>query len=104
MSEFQQGKIWLMQLTGLPKDTLHVYVGLALFLLTAILLRRPLRSNLPIGVVILAALAGEAWDVLDTHMAGRTIRWAWNWHDLWNTCFWPTILFLLARFTRVLKK
>ena len=104
MTSFQQTKMWLVQMTGLPKDTLHVYVGMTLFLLAAIVSRRSLKSMLPIGIVVAAALAGEIWDVLDTHMAGRGIRWALNVHDLWNTCFWPAILFLLARFTRVLKK
>ena len=104
MSRFQETKIWLTQLTGLPKDALHIYVGLAVFFLAAILLRKPLRSPVPVGAAILAALAGEAWDILDTHAAGQTIAWMRSWHDLWNTAFWPVMLYLLARFTRVLKR
>ena len=99
MSAFQQWKLWLVQLAGLPKDALHIYAGLAVFLLTALLLRRPLKSRLPILAVIVAALAGEAWDMLDTHAAGRAIVWPSHWHDLWNTSLAPVILFLLARYT-----
>ena len=104
MSAFQGSKLWLVAMLGLPKDALHIYVGLILFLGTAALFRRPLRSPLPILVVILAALAGETWDIIDTLNAGRTIYWARNWHDVWNTGFWPLTLYLLARFTRVLKR
>ena len=100
----QQTKLWLVGWTGLPKDALHIYVGLTLFLLAAALLRAPLRSWRPLAVVVLAALAGEAWDVADSWRSGRPVVWARNWHDVWNTCFWPGVLFLLARFTRVLKR
>jgi hypothetical protein len=104
VSAFQQAKIALSQLAGLPKDALHIYVGLAVFLLAAALLRAPLRSWKPIAVVLLVALAGEAWDIFETWQAGQRVRWDRNWHDVWNTCFWPTVLFLLARYTRLLKR
>lgn len=104
MSPFQHAKIWLTELMGLPKDALHIYVGLAVFLLAALLSRRPIRSWLPFGAVILAALAGELWDAIDTFRAGQRIQWWRNWHDIWNTCFWPLVLFLLARYTKVLKR
>jgi len=49
VSAFQQSKIALGQLLGLPKDALHIYAGLVVFLATAALLRRPLGSWVPIG-------------------------------------------------------
>lgn len=94
----------LVQLLGLPKDALHIYVGLAIFLAAAALLRRPLGSWPPIAVVAAAALIGESWDLIDTHAAGASPHWDRNWHDLWNTCFWPAVLFLLARYTRLLSR
>ena len=104
MSGFQQAKIALSQLLGLPKDALHIYVGLAVFLAAAALLKRPLGSRLPILAVLLVALAGEVWDVIDTINARETVHWWRNWHDVWNTMLWPAILFLLARYTRVLRR
>ncbi|HEY0084884.1 MAG TPA: hypothetical protein VGB65_03135 [Allosphingosinicella sp.] len=104
MSGFQQAKLALVGLLGLPKDALHIYVGLTVFLLAAWLLRRPLRSFVPIGAVLIAALAGEVWDLADTARAGRPLLWAGSWHDIWNTAFWPAMLFLLARYTRLLKR
>jgi cell shape-determining protein MreD len=29
-------------------------------------------------------------------------RWNTNWHDIWNTMFWPTIFCLLFRSKRLL--
>ena len=104
MSGFQQMKVWLAGLLGLPKDALHIYVGLTVFLLAAALLRAPLRSWRPLAAVALVALAGEAWDVADTWRADRPVAWARNWHDVWNTCFWPAVLFLIARHTRLLRR
>jgi hypothetical protein len=104
MSGFQEAKIALGQLAGLPKDALHIYVGLAIFLLAAALFRRPLGGWVPIGAVVAVAFAGEIWDLLDTRAAGARPHWDRNWHDIWNTCFWPAALFLLARYTRLLSR
>jgi hypothetical protein len=104
VSPFQQAKMLLVELLGLPKDALHIYVGLAVFLTAAATLRRPLGSWLPIAAVVAAALAGEAWDLLETRAAGARPYYDRNWHDVWNTCFWPATLFLLARYTRVLNR
>ena len=101
VSAYQHSKIWLMQLLGLPKDALHIYIGMIVFLLCAALFRWPLASWKPLAAVVVAALAGEAWDVLDTWSIGAEPLWARNWHDVWNTCFWPAVLFLLARYTRI---
>ena len=104
MSPLQEAKLSIMAFAGLPKDALHIYVGLFIFLGAAALLRRPLSGWLPIGAVLLVALAGEIWDVIDTWNAGRHAIWWRNWHDIWNTLFWPAVLFLLARYTTVLRR
>ncbi|MEA3009451.1 MAG: hypothetical protein QOJ91_1143 [Sphingomonadales bacterium] len=104
MSVFQQAKMALVHLLGLPKDALHIYVGLTVFLAAAAAFRRPLGSWLPIAAVVAAALAGETWDLIDTHASGARPHWDRNWHDVWNTCFWPGLLFLLARHTQLLSR
>lgn len=104
MSFLQSAKIALMEATHLSKDALHVYVGLGVMLLVVIVFRKSLRDWQPIAAVLLAALAGEIWDVIDTFSHGGKPRFEANWKDIWNTSFWPTILFLLARFTRILKR
>jgi cell shape-determining protein MreD len=104
MSFLQSTKIFLSEVTSLGKDALHIYVGLAVMLLVAIAFKKPLGDWRPIAAVALASVAGEIWDVIDTFSHGRTPKWNANWKDVWNTMFWPTILFGLARFTKVLKR
>ena len=104
MSIFQSAKIFLSEVTSLGKDALHIYVGLAVMLLVMIALKKPLGDWRPIAAVALASVAGEIWDVIDTFSHGGTPKWNANWKDVWNTMFWPTILFGLARFTKVLKR
>ena len=99
MSPLQSAKFWLVQHLSLAKDALHIYVGLALFLGSALLFRWPLRSWKPWAVALAAALLGEAWDLRDSGVYHTRVNlWA-NWKDVWNTMFWPSALLLLARFT-----
>ena len=104
MSAFQSAKIWLIGTLGLSRDALHVYVGLIVFLGFAALFRLPLRDWRPLAAALLVALAGEAWDLLDTRGAIDAREYRRSWHDLWNTMLWPTVLFALARWTKMLKR
>ena len=104
MSVFQSAKIFLGEITNLSKDALHIYVGLGVMLLVVIAFKKPLSDWRPIAAVALASVAGEIWDVIDTFSHGSTPRWNANWKDIWNTMFWPTALFGLARFTKALKR
>ena len=104
MSPFQQAKMLLVEASNLGKDALHIYVGLGVMLLVVIAFKRSLRDWQPLAAVLLAALAGEIWDVIDTFSHGGSPKWNANWKDVWNTMFWPMVLFGLARFTRVLKR
>lgn len=104
MSIFQDAKIWLVDTLGLSKDALHIYVGLIVFLGTAVVFKLRLGDVRPLAAVFLAALAGEIWDIYDTSVIGAPQIFGDNWHDMWNTMFWPAALFLLARYTPVLKR
>lgn len=83
--------------TGLAKDALHVYVGLGVFLGTAVVLRRRLGSALPWLAALAAACAGEMFDMRDDLRTFGAWHWQGSIHDLWNTLFWPTVLTLMAR-------
>jgi len=104
MSVFQETKLLLIDTVGLSKDALHIYVGLIVFFGTALIFRLPLRDIRPWCAVLLAALLGEAWDIYDTAVIGAPQIYAGNWHDLWNTMFWPTAIVVLARFTAVAER
>jgi hypothetical protein len=104
LSWLQDAKLLLMDASGLAKDALHIHVGMAAFLGSALLFRWPLASLRPLLVAAAVALAGEAWDIVDNVRSGAPMQWAGHWHDIWNTLFWPTAILLLARFTPLLKR
>lgn len=101
-SALQAVKLWLVNHVGLAKDALHVYVALTLFFGCALLFGWKLSSWKPWAVVATVALAGEAWDLRDSLTYHSYINlWA-NWHDIWNTMFWPSVIAVLAGRTRLL--
>ncbi len=97
MSPFQTAKLWFVEGSGLAKDALHIYVGLALFLGTIALFGWRADGCKPWGLVLAAALAGEVWDIVDTIGIGRPVILANHWHDVWNTLFWPSAIVLLVK-------
>ena len=103
MSTFQGYKHELVQIADLSKDALHIYVGLILFLVGAAIAPKGLRSVAALLVVAAAALAGELLDLRDQWHAHEHLKWGASLHDLLNTCFWPLVLWLMARYTRIIK-
>lgn len=101
MSPLQSAKLWLVQHVHLAKDALHIYVALGLFFGSALLFGWRLRSWRPWLVVLAAALIGEAWDIRDRQIGNIPQNYGANLHDIWNTLFWPTVIILLARRTKM---
>jgi hypothetical protein len=97
-STVQAFKLAIVSTTGLSKDALHVYVGLALFLLAVILVRGKRSLVLPWCAALLAALMAEALDLKDDIASLGHWRWAASLHDVLNTLFWPTVLTVLGHF------
>ena len=91
---YSSAKTALSVLTGASQDLLHVHVGLLILVLAALLLRRKMRSPIPLALVAILALVNELVDWLaggpHTTLFEQAI-------DFVNTVFWPAILFLLAR-------
>lgn len=96
MSAFRDFKVMIIGLTGLPRDALHIYVGLGVFLLVALALRKPLGSWLPLAAVALVAVTGELMDLGDDR---PHVHWSLgeSAHDILHTMLWPAVLTLLAR-------
>jgi hypothetical protein len=77
---------------GLSRDALHIYVGLAILLVMAFVLRRQLSSLIPLAIVFLVAVIGEIVDMRDDLVTMGYWRLGASLHDVVNTVFWPTIL------------
>lgn len=98
MSAFQNFKVEVIEITGLSRDALHIYVGLGVLLIAAGLLRRPLHSVVPWLLVLAVACVGELGDMHDNISGMGFWMWEASLHDLLNTLFWPTVLCALARY------
>src|SRR5687768_1978943 len=89
---YSDAKHRLADWTGGSEDLHYVHAGLALFVLTALLRRRRMRSPIPLAFVFVFAAGNEVAD-LATPGQGR-LEWL---VDFVNTMMWPTVLFLIAR-------
>ncbi len=96
-STLQTIKVFLVTLTGLSRDALHVHIGLGTMIGAAMLFRREFRSFLPWLIVLVAAVGGELLDMYGDLISPGYWQWKMSVHDIINTLFWPTIVLLLAR-------
>lgn len=93
---FEQRKMWLVSASGLEKDALHIYFGLAVFLGVRLLWRW--RGGwLAAWIAVVAMACGGEWLDLTAETTRAAIQPdAAHWHDIWNTSFWPTVLLILS--------
>jgi hypothetical protein len=101
-SAVQAIKMAIVGASGLSKDALHIYVGLAVALAACTVLRRPLGSWTPVLAALAVAMAGELLDMRDDIASLGYWRWSASLHDMANTVFWPAVLAALARGSSVL--
>jgi hypothetical protein len=99
---FQSVKLAIIAASQLSRDSLHVYVGLTTFLVAAWLFRRNVRSYAPLLAVVVVAVLIEVVDLRDDLITRGRFRWWASAHDFANTLFWPTVLLLVARYTKLL--
>lgn len=91
---YENGKLAFTNWAGISDAELHVHLGMAVFLLSMVILRKPARSLWPLMITIVVEAANE--------YLGMRHTGSWNWpdtkYDIVYTLIWPTLLFLLARF------
>lgn len=104
LTEFHAAKLYVVEVTGLARDTLHLHFGLALMLIVALLFRRSLASPWPWLSVVLFAALGEYLDRRDSLALGAPWSVAESVKDFLNTLFWPTMLVVLTKLGVVLKR
>jgi hypothetical protein len=89
---------------GLGDDAFHIHLGLAVLLLVVIVFRRSPADWRPLAAVAAIAVAAPVWTMIDRWSHGGGLQWTADWRDVGQILFWPAVLFVLARFTRVLKR
>ena len=99
--DWEATKDWLSSELHVSHAVLHIHLGLVIYLLSSLLLRRPLSSLLPWLTVVLLELANETSDFVRYYVSG----WPWTptntIEDIVNTLFWPTILVVLFHRQRI---
>lgn len=91
-ARFWDAKEWLHLQTGWSPAMLHVHLGLAIWLIAALLMRRPLRDWRPLAVLAILQALNELGD--------RLFFGVWRADTLWDvltTLFWPAAIMLVAR-------
>jgi hypothetical protein len=92
----------LSQLLNLSKDALHVHLGLLIMLLAVFILRKSPASIVPWLCVLTLELANEILDL--SHGPHGSLSLFGSLKDIVNTMLWPTVILVLARYTRVFRR
>jgi hypothetical protein len=95
--DFQQFKLAALDATGLAKDALHIYAGMALFLTVRLLWRWRGGWFLAWLAVLAMACTVEWIDMMAEGAANALQPDSAHLHDIWNTMFWPSVLLLVGR-------
>lgn len=84
-------KIVLTDLLNLSRDALHIHVGLGIYFLALLLLRRGAASPIPWVIVLAIELVNEVLDLNhEVDLTGAIV-------DILNTMLWPTIALIVAQ-------
>lgn len=90
---YEQAIGWIVQQCPHPDKFAHTYAGLGIWLVAALLSRKPLYSFWTLLPVIGLELVNEGID--------RLAHGSWQWHDTLGdmaaTWFWPCVLFTCLR-------
>jgi hypothetical protein len=97
MSSWHQGKLFIEHTLRIEHGTLHVMVGMLLWLVFALLLRRPITSWAPWLLVFAVILWNETVDLWFEVWPDPGRQYGEGFKDILLTMFVPTILMLAAR-------
>ena len=102
--ELQAIKALIVDQTGLAKDALHIFFGMAMFLFVRLVWRMRGGWLLAWGATLAMALAVEYVDIVAQQTRTALQPDDNNWHDIWVTMLIPTVLLLLGPWLQPRKK
>lgn len=97
MSSWHQGKLFVEHALRISHDTLHLIVGVLIWIVAALLVRRPLTSWIPWLWVLAFILWNEAADLWNERWPDAGQQFGEGAKDVLLTMFLPTLLMVAAR-------
>lgn len=94
---WHETKLFLERLTSVSHDALHVVAGTIIWLLLAILLRRPITSWLPLFGTVVVSVVNEVVDLWVEIWPERAMQAGEAGKDLTTTILIPLLLFVAVR-------
>jgi hypothetical protein len=92
-----QVKLFIAHASGVSMDALHILVGFAIYLISALILRRGIASLLPWFVTLLLEIGNEAYDLHAELWPDPGKQFGEGAKDIILTMALPTLMMLLAR-------
>ncbi|PCI78453.1 MAG: hypothetical protein COB20_06675 [SAR86 cluster bacterium] len=96
-SPYQEFKLLVVDILGLSKDAIHVYLGLTVFFLTVAVLKKGKIDLWAVAPVLVLAVGMETIDLYDNYRSMNSMYWSNSVHDIINTTFWPLVIVALAK-------
>jgi hypothetical protein len=97
MVSWHQGKLFIEHAVAISHDTLHVIIGVLLWLVFALLVRRPLSSWLPWSWLFAVILWNETVDLWMEQWPDPGQQYGEGEKDLFLTMIEPTVLMFAVR-------
>ena len=97
MASWHQGKLFIEHAVSISHDSLHVIIGVLLWLVLALLTRRPLTSWTPWLWVLAFILWNETVDLWNEQWPDPGMQYGEGAKDVAITILLPTVLMLAAR-------
>ena len=98
MSSWHQGKLFIEHSLAISHNSLHIFIGVLLWVAIGLLLRRPLTSWLPWLWVFAAILWNETVDLWIEQWPDPGQQYGEGAKDVILTMFVPTLIMFAARF------
>jgi len=97
---YQDIKKAISSFVVLPPDTLHIYIGLLMLLVSVFVFRKGLASYWVLIPGLVFSLVMECFDILHYIDLYDLVLWKESLHDFFHTNFIPLVLVILFRFGR----
>ena len=96
---YQQSKILLVAVTGMPRETFHLLIGLVVHLAACLVRRQPVTWPGGIFAALLVGIGLEVPDLIGNYRSTGQLHWFESAKDLVHDALAPTLVVLAGLMT-----